>query len=68
MKKKLTNQEIIDSYDYLANAASTTDCTGLIPSEPMSKAERDSYEEVYKYTPPEAVLRNKCKREKNSDE
>ena len=26
------NQKIIDSYDYLANAASTQDCTGLIPA------------------------------------
>lgn len=68
MKKKLTNQEIIDSYDYLANAASTTDCTGLIPSEPMSKAERDSYEDVYKYTPPKTAIQNKRKHAKNSDE
>lgn len=56
--KKMTNEEIIDSYDYLTNAASATDCTGLIPSEPMSKAERDSYEEVYMYTPPEVPIRN----------
>lgn len=53
MKKKLSNEEIIDSYDYLANAASTTDCTGLIPSAPISKTERESYEDVYLYTPPE---------------
>ena len=53
MKKKLSTKEIIDSYDYLANAASTTDCTGLIPSAPVSKAERESYEDVYLYTPPE---------------
>ena len=25
------NQRIIDSYDYLTNAASSQDCTGLIP-------------------------------------
>ena len=30
--KKKTNREIIDDYDYLANAASSMDCTGLIPS------------------------------------
>ncbi len=53
MKKPLSNEEIIDSYDYLANAASTTDCTGLIPANPTSKAERESYEDVYLYTPPE---------------
>lgn len=38
------NQKIIDSYDYLANAASTQDCTGLIPAAPTSKAELESYE------------------------
>ncbi|MCI9305904.1 MAG: hypothetical protein HFI28_05415 [Lachnospiraceae bacterium] len=46
-----TNQEIIEGYDYLGNSCSTTDCTGLIPSEPASDAERDSYEEVYHYQP-----------------
>lgn len=54
MKKettKKTNQEIIEGYDYLGNSCSTTDCTGLIPSAPSSKAERDSYEEVYHYQP-----------------
>lgn len=30
MKEK-ENQKLIDSYDYLSNAASTHDCTGLIP-------------------------------------
>lgn len=46
------NQEIIDSYDYLANAASTQDCTGLIPSAPTSKAELESYEQIYNFEPP----------------
>lgn len=46
------NQKIIDSYDYLANAASTQDCTGLIPSAPTSKAELESYEQVYNFEPP----------------
>lgn len=46
------NQEIIDSFDYLSNAASTQDCTGLIPSVPQSRAELESYEEVYHYQPP----------------
>lgn len=46
------NQELIDSYDYLANAASTQDCTGLIPSAPASEAELDSYEQVYHFEPP----------------
>lgn len=47
------NQRVIDSYDYLANAASTQDCTGLIPSAAQSNAELESYEELYKYQPPE---------------
>lgn len=46
------NQKIIDDYDYLANAASSGDCTGLIPSLPQSKAELDSYNELYEYLPP----------------
>ena len=33
------NQRIIDEYDYLSNAASSQDCTGLIPSEPVSTEE-----------------------------
>ena len=48
----LTNQEIIDSYDYLAGAASSSDCTGLIPSAPLNDAELDSYEELYPFLPP----------------
>lgn len=47
-----SNQEIIDAYDYLGNAASTTDCTGLIPSEPTSEAELESYQELYHFEPP----------------
>ena len=50
-KNKKTNQEIIEGYDYLGNSCSSTDCTGLIPSAPSSKAERDSYEDVYHYQP-----------------
>lgn len=33
--------ELIDSYDYLATAASSHDCTGLIPSAPLNPAELD---------------------------
>ena len=35
------NQKTIDDYDYLSNAASKQDCTGLIPSEPISIEELD---------------------------
>ena len=47
------NQRIIDSYDYLANAASTQDCTGLIPSAPQNKEELEAYEKIYKFQAPE---------------
>ena len=36
--------------DYV-NTASTTDCTGLIPAAPVSKAEMEAYEELYPYLP-----------------
>lgn len=52
MKKEKTNKEIIDSYDYLSHAASTTDCTGLMPTPATSEAERESYEAIYHYQPP----------------
>ena len=35
MRKDRKNQEIIDAYDYLSNAASSQDLTGLIPSAPL---------------------------------
>lgn len=50
MKKK-TNRQLIDEYDYLSNAASAMDCTGLIPFLPGSQDELDSYEELYHYLP-----------------
>lgn len=53
-----TNEEIIDSYDYLSNAASTQDMTGLIPSEPVSKEELEAYEELYHFLPPNSEARN----------
>lgn len=53
MSDKKKNQKIIDDFDYLSNAASTSDCTGLIPSLPTSEAELESYNDVYQYRPPE---------------
>lgn len=53
MKKlKAKSETIPDSYDYLANSASSTDCTGLIPAAPISEAELESYNETYHYIPP----------------
>lgn len=51
-KEEKENQKIIDEYDYLSNAASSHDCTGLIPSEPVSAEEIESYEELYHFLPP----------------
>lgn len=51
-KSKKENQRIIDSYDYLANAASTQDCTGLIPANPFPGDVMDSYKDIYHYEPP----------------
>ena len=50
MNKNKTNKEIIDSYDYLANSASTQDCTGLMPTPATSEAERESYQAIRHYT------------------
>ena len=46
------NQEVIDSYDFMSNAASSQDCTGLIPAGPVDEEELKSYEAVYHYQPP----------------
>ena len=47
-----SDQEIIDSYDYLSNAASAHDCTGLIPSGPVDEEQLEAYEDVYHFQPP----------------
>ena len=36
--EEIENQKRIDACDYLTNAVSTQDCTGLIPSAPVSDA------------------------------
>ena len=50
MKKK-TNRELIDDYDYLSNAASAMDCTGLIPAGLDDEAELEAYQELYSFLP-----------------
>lgn len=42
----------IDDYD-ISNTSSSTDCTGLMPSLPQNEEERESYEDIYRYTPPD---------------
>ncbi|MEE1085711.1 MAG: hypothetical protein U0L05_00845 [Schaedlerella sp.] len=59
MTDSKTNQKIIDNYDYLTKAASSGDCTGLIPSLPANKAELESYNELYQYLPPAANKKKK---------
>ena len=58
MSKEKTNPEIIDSYDYLANAASSQDMTGLIPAEPVAGEELEAYEELYHFLPPKGSAKN----------
>lgn len=60
-KHPKTNEEIIDSYDYLANAVSSMDCTGLIPSGPVSEEDLESYQELYRFETPLETLKNKEK-------
>ena len=38
-----------EEYDFLSNAASPQDCTGLIPSLPQDEAEQEAYEDLYPY-------------------
>lgn len=57
MKKKSPKQ-LIDDYDYLSNAASATDCTGLIPSLPQSEEELESYNDIAQYRSPLAESRH----------
>ena len=41
------------SYDYLANAASPTDCTGLMPTLADTEEKRESYNDIFHiYTTP----------------
>lgn len=49
---KKNNSDMIDDFDYLASAASSQDCTGLIPATPVSDAELESYEDLYHFLPP----------------
>ena len=65
MKKK-TNKELIDDYDYLTNAASTMDCTGLIPSLPQSEEELDSYNDIVQYCSPAASNKAGAEIQENS--
>lgn len=58
------NRSVIDGYDYLGNSCSAMDCTGLIPSAPQNKAERESYEDIYHYEPKAAPKEETGQKEK----
>lgn len=45
------------------NSCSSTDCTGLIPSAPQSKAEIEHYDEVYHYLPEHASEPETCSKQ-----
>lgn len=53
---------ILHDYDYLGRSASAHDCTGLIPSGPVSEEELLSYKDVYAFPPP--VMKHNSKEEK----
>ena len=44
------DKELEQSFD-ICNAASTTDCTGLVFVSPQTDSEWDSYDEVYRFQP-----------------
>lgn len=64
MLNKKENEKIIDDYDYLSNAASSMDCTGLIPFLPTTEAELESYNDLYQYQPP--VIKEKTDKHANT--
>ena len=50
--RKKDSKELIDASDYLTNAASAMDFTGLIPSLPRNDAEIESYNDICQFLPP----------------
>ncbi len=45
-----------DDYDYLANSATTMDCTGLMNRAPVDETEMSSYQQIYQYLPTNVKL------------
>ncbi len=45
-------EKTLRDYDFLANSASTMDCTGLMHRVAEDDSERTSYQQVYRYEPP----------------
>ena len=53
---------ILRDYDYLGSSASAHDCTGLIPSGPVSEEELLSYKDVYDFPPPAMTPQDRKKK------
>lgn len=47
-----------DDYDYMGNSASSMDCTGLIPSGPVTEEDFPAYEALYKFEPPKVEIKD----------
>ena len=52
MKNKLDSDKKYHISQETLQAASSTDCTGLIPAAPVNYSEYESYQEVYSFVPP----------------
>ncbi len=48
---KFPVKDELDEDDFVMNAQSGTDCTGLMPTPPLSEAESESYDDVYDFLP-----------------
>lgn len=59
------NQEILDEVD---TVASTTECTGLIPTPPVSEDEAESYTKIYSIPKPDKGKYHGLQQEKKLDE
>lgn len=51
MKEPDNKTENVFDYDYLSGAASSHDCTGLIPVAPPNADAWDSYADIYPFLP-----------------
>lgn len=49
-------------------AASSGDCTGLIPTPPQNDAELESYEELYPFLPPEESIKGASEQNETGQE
>lgn len=59
-EKDVKGAALNDEYDKfeLCNACSSTDCTGLIPTPPLTEEEMESYMDIYDYQPPNVTERD----------